>query len=228
MDRPSPPNQGEARGLPVPTTEARGLPDPCVKLTVFVDASGRTGRIAYDVVLAAGADDLLLREATVRAAHPQLYGRAGMLPTSTSLEMAGIVEALRAASECADEIASTRDCSITLVVCNDNIIALELCTPNFHTLQSIQDMAADHLAPLAELAWSLAAPWSDDTAMELILRRPPRGRRSRRIRAVDERTRLEGPLTGEIGTTTSQALDEGIRVACEMARAGRHEQLRRP
>ena len=167
-------------------------------------------------------------------AVPQHHGI--QLPTSTQLEMAVIIEGLRSGHDIMQRLAAIGGCAPEtrldgwrLNLYNDNLSAVEYCSLCGHTPDSMQAAGADHLIPLAHLAWSLSSGMSERGA-ELRLRRPPKGRNSKRIRAVDRRTHQAVAADGSdrcaVCDEVREAIELGIVVAMGMVEVGRGDLLR--
>ena len=121
-----------------------------MEIIMFVDPSG-SGRLAYDLFL----DGEATVEETVTRVRPWRY-RSVWLPTATAFEMAGIIEAMMAANRLMETLTPHRLDGWILTVYNDNGYAAEYSYPNWHTAESVAANCADHLLPLAELAWALS------------------------------------------------------------------------
>ena len=197
-----------------------------MELAIFTDASG-CGRLDYDVFL----DGQLAEERSFCVdGKPKHHGI--WLPTSTQLEMAVIVEALKSGHDTMQKLAATKTPlrlnGWRLSIYNDNLPAVEYCSLLCHTPESMQAAGADHLIPLAHLAWSLSSGMSKAGA-ELRLRRPPKGRNSWRIRAVDRRTHqavaADGPDRCAVCDEVREAIEVGIVVAMGMLEVGRGDLL---
>ena len=197
-----------------------------MELAIFTDASG-CGRLDYDVFL----DGQLAEERSFCVdGKPKHHGI--WLPTSTQLEMAVIAEALKSGHDTMQKLAATKTPlrlnGWHLSIYSDNLPAVEYCSLLCHTPESMQAAGADHLIPLAHLAWSLSSGMSKAGA-ELRLRRPPKGRNSWRIRAVDRRTHqavaADGPDRCAVCDEVREAIEVGIVVAMGMLEVGRGDLL---
>ena len=109
-----------------------------------------------------------------------------------------------------------------VVVYNDNLSVVELAQAGYHTLESMTDAGADHLVPLASAVWALALELRA-AGCEVLFLRPPRGRKSRRLADVDNRSHgLRAPTDLAVHDGTAQACSEGVVVAYQMIREGRN------
>ena len=113
-----------------------------------------------------------------------------------------------------------------LIVYNDNVQAVEYCSVNWHTPDSVVANGADHLLPLAQMAWSLSLAMRDRGVIIRIMQHS-RGRCARRIRDVDRRTRNSHYGRARVSAEVMGAIEHGIDEAIRMQNTGRDALLTR-
>ena len=191
-------------------------------ITCFTDA-GRYGRCAIDVRTKVPGQDEHQLTRCVRAAPLPQRVRGTTVPTPSMYEMAGVLEALEEVKEsqallhdlCPPRLARR------VVVYNDNVQVVEFAQAGYHTPESMTDAGADHLVPLASAVWALTLELRA-AGCEVLFLRPPRGRKSRRLPDVDNRSHgRRAPTDLAVHDGTAQACSEGVVVAYQMIREGR-------